>query len=519
MSAQIGDEGPSVGSIPAMAAHTDDLLASLPGPLRAGAAIAHVASGCDAVTAVLIALAAQGIAAGPAHRMASPRGFSVLFPAPDLLLVDGPDGQLGSALAATLSPISGRSASILRKHMGFSREQIRAQWAIAHERRQRLESELESVDAQLKAVKEHHAAGKMPPGGGPCGMLDLDLGERRKRLVAQAVPAAIEEAETTFALRSGIFSGGITRRMVDSWPAWSFDGRVADRLSSGDAVVAFLNTPPKDLSYLLTFIEAAGHGEDIFTLADRQFVDASIQMLWLCDQPDAGAILGHPAIADGPLSGRHLVLMGPAKNPVDQSPDFLAALYGPWSRHLSDLLFTIRLCGGRFSHALGKGALMAHGEFREACAAAVSEAASPGGRAHLRSLPSLTLRLALSIHIAGKNRDNAEVSADDYAVAARIASAASRIHLSCLDRFRPTQLEQGDSLDLEIQAMVVKLRLRGSCTRRELFRGYHKQHYPELERVLIAAIDDGRIVMRGDLLLPAPADCRQRVSPPAEVGK
>lgn len=516
MNEQLEPIRPPLGPVAVTAPdQTGELMSELPGPLRAGAALVRAVSGCDGTAAILIALAAQGVAVGPSHRLARPRGDGWAHAALDLLLVDNPGGALGAALDVALCPVTTQIAGIIREYEPLSPVRLRARWARARELRIGLEARINGIDARLRTIEGCRAAGQMPPGGWSGTNADIELAAQRTLLLKEAAPLAIAETRMEFATRPVILTGGISPAMVKRWPGQTFDGHVVDLLAGGDVVAAFLGMPPRDLVRVLQFIALAGRGLGMFPLGDQQFLDASVRLLWRCGFADAAAIVSHPALQGGPLAGRHLLLTAPDEQP--QSPPS-AHDRGEWSAHLSRLL-TNRLCRVRFDHALDGDAMGAYGAFREVCAgAATGGALGPAARAHLRDMPGLALGLALAIHLAGDGQDRPEVSGEEFALAAGIARAASRNHLAALDRFRTVQLEDRDPIGCDVEVMVAKLRVRGTASRRELFRGYHRQDYPRLEQILAAAIQNGRIVTEGDRLLAAPPDQCPRVGAPAEPG-
>ena len=493
-----------------------DLLSALPEPLRCGASLAMAASGCDEATAIVIALGAQGAAAGPSHWLKRPSGAGRIYPAIDLLLVDRVGGRLADALRLAMEPICSRSADTVARFAGLDPARIRAIATRARALRSELDAEVGKIDARLKEIKDALRAGRLASGMGPCSMEDAELEARRKQLLAQGVPLAIRESEAAFALRPAILLGGLTPRMVREWGPGTFDGHAADALFCGDAVRSFLGTRPTDLREILHFVREAQRGGPVFAIGAQQFFGASVALLWCCGRDDAGAVIGHPAFARGPLADRLLVLpsTGAADAGRTPAPQEQSAA---WARHISDAIMRPRICGVRADHALDGESAGAQARIVAESAAAESREDSPAARAHLRQFPDLVLRLALGLHAAGPGRDRREISGEEHALAERIAREASVVHLGAIERFSATGHITESGMGADVELMVGKLRAKGPCSRRELFRSFHSQDYSTLKPLLDAAIQGGQIVVDGDRLLASPIDVRQRVSASAEV--
>ncbi|HPA20602.1 MAG TPA: hypothetical protein PLU30_22825 [Verrucomicrobiae bacterium] len=506
---------------PAPLAAPATLVGRLPPLLLAGASAAREIAGCPDLQAILIALATQGAAVGPAHRLECPGGEGFLYPTADLLLADG---ALLAAARSLLAPMLRRVAEIIFLHRGMSRRQILAELAERRDSRKACEIRLANMDKTLKGIDDSMKAGRIPYVAGIDflrGFGDFRLREDRKGVLHELGALVCRETETFFALRPVIMTGGLSSGFLRRWAEATFDGHAVDLLPSGDAVASFLSTPAPSLDLVLRFLEGCGAGSPAFALGGDQHVGAAVSLLWACGAGDLGAILGHPAMTGGPLAARLFAVTPSAAEsaaPAAPSSPGTAENLGLWGGYVQKNLFRVRLYDVRRTHRLCPKAAARHSEFERECLSASRGATDPRAGAHLRELPRSALRIALGLHVGTlAGVETGDVVADDtHAMAVEIARAASDAHFATLGEF-PADLGRQPVI-AEVDVMVAKLRLRGPCSRRDLYRTYHSQRTAELEPILGAAMREGLVTEdAGRLVATVPNPGRQRVSASAQA--
>lgn len=486
----------------------------LPPFLKAGALLARDTCGCGDAHAALLAIAAQGIALGPAHRVIGPDGAGLHAATLDLLLVDGPAGHLMAACRRLLVPLTDRVAKILGQRRGMTANQLRAALLVADQKVRACVAESAQVAEIVRALDQYRLTGRQ----GPELKTEMIQNEVRYRRQAQQMPttealAILDRGTALFAAKPVIRTGGLTADTIRRWEQIAFDGHAADVLESGWAIVASLSEGPQ----VLRFLECAEAGESGFAIGARQYADAGVCLLWACHRDELAGLLGHPALADRALASRLLAVPCDGTPPRDSDKETRAPWARAWDEQIEYAL-QWRLRTRRGLHRLCTGAVGLHRQFATECEAMAEREADPRAAAHLAALPRTALRVALGLKVGVEvdGLPDGDITAEQHALAIDLVHVASDAHLNALALCPFTAPATG--LEAEIEVLVAKLRIRGTLTRRELVRSYHRGGYRRLEPVLEAAVRQGLVTLDGDKLAAAQADGCRRVGASAEAG-
>lgn len=495
------------------------LIDRLPPLLKPGALLARDTSGCGGAHAALLALCAQGAAIGPSHRIDCPLGGGLHHPSIDLLLADGSAGLMAAAARELLAPLAGRVARAAEAHVGMTRRQIRALLCGTIDRAAAIDREIDGMRDDVARLNAYRGGGHAPIGDEICELLRRQprVRARWKELQETRSAARFDIAETRFALNPVVITGGPTGSMLSRWADSTFDCHVIDQLDSASAIAALLSRDAPALRFLLGFLAGCRSGSPAFAVGDVQFAGAGIALAWRCHRDDLPGLLAHPAMAEPALAGRLITLRATLDVPYGASSDGREGHAATWRGHLAAAI-RWRLCGRRMTHQLADDALLTHRQLAAECAAMAERAADPRAAAHLASLPGLALRVALGLRL-GEGADDIKeglVTAGQHALAMDLVRSASASHMETLARCPITAPATG--LEAEIDVLVARLRIRGTLTRRELVRSYHRGDYRKLEPVLEAAVRKGLVIVDGDsLMAPDTGGCR-RVGASAEAG-
>ena len=461
--------------------------------------------GLDPLAALMLTVGAVGAASGPVRRLRLPGGDRIIYPALDLLLVGGPGCEPYQACRSLLGPVAGEVETIAGR-LALSRRQRRFMLAEARHGAVLLRMRYDELHREAEQMRAEVAAGKMPSVvRTPCGMEDVHLERDEREALGKYEEARHKMGLFELGLRPVVRTSGISGALVARWTERTFDGHVVDLLPDGDAILRFLSGPPREMRDVLGFLDRLRRGDRLVCQGADQHWNAGASLLWCCGAGELSPVLGRIRVADGSLARRLLVLpvAGPATGTVrrpEPPPE-------DWRHNVAKVIFEWRLDRDGFTFALSPGAAESYGALGQ----------DPTGPD-----PALVARIALALNFCHTPAPPPEaIPSDTFLLAAEIAGEALARHRAATEAAVPAPASLRSNMAVtsgQIEAMVAKLRTRGPCNRRDLFRRFHRQKSSELTPILDAAMRMGLVVEDNKLLkAAATADC-QRVSVSAGAG-
>ncbi|MEN8713508.1 MAG: DUF3987 domain-containing protein [Verrucomicrobiales bacterium] len=127
----------------------------------------------------------------------------------------------------------------------------------------------------------------------------------------------------------------------------------------------------------------------------------------------------------------------------------------------------------------------------------------PLPREILQSAAQNVLRLSLALHLGGRSEDE-PVQAQIVRKACHLVVWSAFGAKTIFERAEPASFREVGDDEEAVLAMVVRVRRKGSLTRRELFRTYHDQRSARLMPVLEKALEMGVLVEQADGIVSVP---------------
>ena len=472
---------------------------------------------------LVAALAIQASVLGPSYDVIVPTSIGTVTGAVNLLLIGGSLGVGFNDLTASIRQTLGGYSDPYRR---LTHTKKRMQRLFFEDRVAELEESISKKTARLKVLRCQDP-GHIIPNLHPVSMEDPELEQEIAAETTARTETLFELDRLAFSIRPLLTAPNLTIEMFNNWTSKVFDGGLAVVQPNPGGLRNMLALSAHDRLKLTTFVDAA-QDTGYSVTGQAEPARAQIQYVLGCSTQEASDFLSSTLRDCSATRGSFISIEGAADSSIGDDP-LAPNLLPAWILYLNKLCkFRIEKKHKQLGCTPGAGEMFV--SFQRECLARAGELPDEDWRSsHLRYLPKLALALALGLHIGRQEGDGPAIPEATLAKGIDLARAVSEGHLGRLrEPLAEESIRDSRSPRQQIERLTEKIRKLGACSKRDLFRSYHRQAGSQLEPILTSAMEAGLVFMTGDGKYAASAmsddntgadtssDC-QRVSASAEL--